>query len=159
MTFPINSPIPTITLSDTTPKSAVRSVHIILKALATRATTLKTLSAAGDTSRTSYPSFSKELADSIDNLTLLRDITGFSAAADVEYPALAGTNWITEINARIQTVAAMRTWVVDNFPKNAGGFGLEWQFDANGRPVSGTFTVVQTATFRSAVDTFLNGLS
>lgn len=65
-----------------------------------------------------------------------------------------GLDVVAEFNAMTAAIDGVTSWIVNNFPKDAGGILLERTWGASS-PVDRTFTPTQTAGFRTVLDTLI----
>ena len=65
---------------------------------------------------------------------------------------------VVEFNAVIAAIDATIAWINTNFPKDANGFLLRETWGANG-PVDRTFTVAQTANFRTVLQGIIDRIN
>lgn len=157
MALPVTNNIPDLGGVEITPTGAVRGAHNMLRNFRLKLIELRDASAAAPTLRRTYGELAEYIAGLRESLTVCRNVAGANAAAQVFY-SNASLDWTAEVDARIGNLNTLQNWITTTFPVN-NGFGLEWQFDANGRRVSGTFSVAQTASFRTQANTLLAGLT
>lgn len=101
------------------------------------------------------------LAD-MSSLVVLADawkaVPGIDAAATALWPSYAGT-FTTDVASVQSAVQGAIDWVVTNFPKDANGWMLGFQLQANGTLSPRSFTVAQTAGLRTALQGVLNAVA
>lgn len=113
------------------------------------------LSAAGNTARVDYIALQANIDRAITLWNTSAATPGIGQYAKDQYndPAL---DIAAEFTAMVNAAVALRQWVFDNIPKDAGtGALLIYTSDISGRLVPMTVTPAQTAGFRTACDAFL----
>lgn len=73
---------------------------------------------------------------------------GAYAQAQINEP---GTDIVAEFQTMTTALGTTIDWIVANFPKDAGGYLLASQFDAQGRTVDRTFSTAALTTFRTQI--------
>jgi hypothetical protein len=112
------------------------------------AQTLVALSNAGPVGAAQIIRFCADLADARDLFTRLAAVPGLGAYAQ-EQIANPSLNIATEFTAMATAIDNARSWIVTNFPKDASGYLLAMQFDANGRTNERLFDTASLAQLRT----------
>lgn len=92
----------------------------------------------------------------IANLTAVKSTAGLDGYATAQVPGYAGT-MTTDVTATVNASQACIDWVVTNFPKDSGTntWALAFQINADGTRTMRSFSVVQTAGLRTALQNLL----
>lgn len=114
---------------------------------------LRDLSAAGDTGRQAYLDLQHSLKEGVDTLNLNAAVPNLAAYVTNEVPGYTGDLQADFIATR-DAASTLQTWIFDNYPRS-GGADSTSTTDLNGNTTELTLTTAQTATFRTAADTFL----
>ena len=116
---------------------------------------LRNESAAGDVARERIVESLRVLALANTAWTAAASTPGIAAYAQEQLgsPTL---DVAAEFTAMLNAASSLRTWIFNNFPKDAGsGAWLVQSHNDSGVPTSLMFTTAQLATFRTNVDTLL----
>jgi hypothetical protein len=116
--------------------------------------TLRSSSAAGAIPASNVTDYMARVADFRDRLAVLSATPGLTEYARTQ-KNLPGLDVVAEYQATVAQIDATRTWIVTNFPKDAGGNLLLSKFDANGRTTTNTFTSASLAQLRTQLDTLI----
>ena len=122
-------------------------------------TTIRDISAAGETPRKRVINLYLDLQRSITEWVIAKSLPGIVAYAREEFndPTL---DVATEFNAMQTSAETLRDWIYNNFPKDASsGAWLVTAYDTNGELINLTFTSSQLSVFRTHADTFLATIS
>lgn len=118
-----------------------------------RATSAVAVMAAGPVDTLFVFSLLDQLNGLIAGLNAVKSTAGLDAYATVQVSSYVGT-MSTDITATINAAQACIDWVVANFPSNTG-FLMGEQLNANGTRTQRSFSTVQTAGFRTALNSLL----
>lgn len=100
-----------------------------------------------------------QLSGVIGNLNTYKNVVGLNAYATANIPGYAGT-LTTDIAAIITAAQACIDWIVANFPKDGTNtYILAYILNANGTRTMASFTSVQTAGLRTALNTLIATIS
>lgn len=113
---------------------------------------IRVASLAGPVAAQQLLDFMAQLATQQERLTACAGVPGIGAYAQQQFPAL---NLPAEFSAMQSAITNVRTWMVDNFPKDGSGFLLARQFDAAGRTTDRTFSTAALAGFRTQLDALI----
>lgn len=116
---------------------------------------LSSLSAAGDTGRSSYRALQNSCDNAIDVLTTNAATPNLAAYVIQEVDSTYAGNLATDFAATVQAIQDLQNWIDANYPKSAGGADETYTTNANGVTTELTFGTAQTADFRTAVTDFL----
>jgi hypothetical protein len=115
-------------------------------------------SAAGNVGRFSILNLSRQLGDGVTSWNAIAALPGIVAYGQAQYGSaldIAG-----EFTAMVNAAAALRDWIIANFPKDVGsGAVLVYTVNASGQLTELQFTSAQLAPFRTQADTFLATIS
>lgn len=111
---------------------------------------VNTASLAGSLSSTQLVNVAAQFAAHRQRLLQIASVPGIGAYAQSQINE-PGTDIALEFNTMTTALATTIAWITANFPKDAGGYLLAAQFDANGRTVDRTFSTAALATFRTQI--------
>jgi len=118
-----------------------------------RATSANTVMAAGPVDATFVFNLLDQLAGLIANLNAVKNVVGLNSYATTNVPGYAGT-MTSDITATVNAAQACIDWVVANFPVSVPWL-LAFQLNADGSRTPRSFSSVQTAGFRTALQNLL----
>ena len=129
-------------------------------AIKSRAQQLNAAAMAGNISSSLILGFATYLADARLAMQSAASVQGIAAYAQAQIndPTF---DIVTSYNDLVTTIDATIAWVIANFPKDASGYLLATQFNANnsGRTVDRQFTPAQTAGLRTTLDTLIAAIN
>lgn len=115
---------------------------------------LRDASAAGATGRAAYLNLQARLSEGITRWATLAAVPGLAAYAQAQY-GNASLDIAAEFTAMRNAAITLRDWIHTNFPKDAGsGAALVYTYTQQGVPSELTFSIGQTAGFRTQADAF-----
>lgn len=131
------------------------SIRSIAGNIKTQSTILRDTSAAGSIEASRIVSYSVNLANMREQLARFTAVPGLVAyvRTQVNDPTI---DVVAEYNTMLIQLNATRTWIVNNFPKDANGYILYHQLDSNGKLVQRLLTPAQTAGLRSELTNLIN---
>jgi len=115
---------------------------------------VRTSSAAGPIEARAIVVLADQLANANDRLARYTVVPGLLAYVREQINS-ATFDVVAEYNAMLAQINATRTWIVNNFPKDASNYLLYHTFGADGRIVQRTLTTAQTAGLRTQLDALL----
>lgn len=118
-----------------------------------RATSAVATMAAGPVETTFVFNLLDQLNGLIANLNAVKNTSGLNAYATSEVPGYTG-NMLNDITATVNAAQSCIDWVVTNFPVSTPWL-LAFQLNADGSRTMRSFTSVQTAGFRAALQNLL----
>lgn len=123
-------------------------------AIKSAAQAVRTRSAAGPIEAREVVTLADQLANANDRLARYTVVPGLLAYVreQINDPTI---DIVAEYNAMLAQINAVRTWVINNFPKDASNYLLYHTFGADGRIVQRTLTSAQTAGLRTQLDALL----
>ena len=148
----IKMAFPASTITQSTAWASITGAALRIKS---QVETLRNLSAAGDTGRTSYVALQRQLDNTVENWNTASAVPGLEAYARDQINDQA-LNLTAEFIAMRNAALALRDWIFNNIPTDSGsGAALLRTVGADGEMIELTFTTGQTAGFRTQADAFV----
>jgi hypothetical protein len=110
---------------------------------------IRAASVAGPVAAQQLLDFLAQLATQQERLAACAAVTGIGSYAQQQFPSL---NLSAEFSSMQTAITNVRTWMVNNFPKDGSGYLLARQFDGTGRTTDRTFSTAALADFRTQLD-------
>lgn len=149
MAFPASAPL----LSDELAKAKNEALRI-----RNLSTAIKARSLAGDIARFELIAYMGQLNRAVTIWNAARSTPNIAAYAQTQL-GNGSLDVAAEFTAMMNATTALRDWIFNNFPKDAGNAWLVYSYDSAGVQTSLVFTTAQLAPFRTNVDSLLATIS
>lgn len=113
---------------------------------------LSAASLAGPVNAQQLLDFMAQLATAQERLTACAAVPGIGAYAQQQIPGLDAA---AEFSGMQTAITNVRTWMVNNFPKDGSGYLLQRQFDGAGRTTDRAFSTAALNGFRTQLDALI----